>query len=167
MKLIKILFFVFSLAITKPCFSQESNWELTEKELVWKPSEPFVWDFPNNFKATVVYLQEGVISPWFGIIIKVDDWVEITRVIDEASFESERIKKRERAICDEELAERDEYCKELNKSLIDKIRNLEKEIISLDISKSRLESNNDLLKKGVVVSFIATASILIYYNFSN
>jgi len=140
---------------------------LTQEELVWKPSKPFIWEFPDDFKVTVIYLQESVISPDFGILVKVDDWVEIARIISDVSLEKERIKKRERSICDEEIDDRDKHCKELNKDLIEKVKRLEKELMALDSSTSRLESNNSLLKKGVVASFIATASILIYYNVSN
>ena len=156
----KYILCIIILLFSGVCHShpEKDCWELTEKELKWQPSDPIEWFFPGGFKMETVFLFKGVKAPFDGLILLSDDWSEIQRIVNNIEKEKEKIKKEERELCDSLLEERDKKCKELNKSLLEKIDHLEDKNSRLDKQFNNLENDHFYLKviSAVVVSGLST-----------
>ena len=160
----KYLLCIIMLLSSSICYSQPAKdcWELTEKELQWQPSDPIEWFFPGGFKMETVFLFKGVRAPFDGLILLADDWSEIQRIVNNIEKEKEKIKREERELCDSLLKERDKKCKDLNKSLLDKVDLLEEKNDSLNKQINNLESDHFYLKiiSTVVVSGLSTYIVI-------
>ncbi len=157
----KYLIYIIMLLSMNICYSQplKENWDLTEKDLKWQPSDPIEWVFPDNFVMETIFLFKGVEAPFDGLILLSDDWSEIQRIINNIQKDKEKIKKEERELCDSLLKERDKKCRDLNKSLLDKVDFLEEKNNNLDKQFKSLENNHFYLK---VISTVIVSGLSVY-----
>lgn len=114
----------------QPLREEVPEWDLSEETSGWDPVEMSI--NVGETKLKVWILKPLVPAPISGYLLKKPDFGDMKRIIDNLEKESQRIKQKERAHCDERLLEKDLLCQKLNKDLIQQIDNQKIIIVQRD-----------------------------------
>ena len=117
--------------------------------------------FVGDLKLEVWILKYLVPAPKAGYFIKKSDWIEIKRMLDSIDKEITRVTNKERSICDKNLKEKDVFCKDLNKELIQKIDDQKLNLKLKDENIDSLKSENFWIKTsaGIIILGLGTLSV--------
>ena len=130
MKYITSIFIIFCIinnsVNAQPLRYNDENWPIEETQVNWDPAQIKVTTGDLTLKVWI--LRNLVPAPESGYLISRADWIEIRRMLDNLDEEIKRVKKSERASCDKRLAEKDIFCKNLNKDLVKEIDQFKKDI---------------------------------------
>jgi len=115
----------------------------------------------GDLKLKVWILKYLVPAPKAGYFIEKSDWIDIKRMLDSLDKEIDRVKSKEREICDKNLKEKDLFCQDLNKELIQKIDDQKLSLKLKDQNIESLKSENFWIKTaaGVVILGLGTLSV--------
>jgi hypothetical protein len=146
-----------------PINSNISNFTISEGILDPVDWEPAPIDVTlGSYNLTVWFLQPDVPAPFSGYFLTKNDWVEIRRKLKSGQAEIERVKNKERDVCDKLLVERDTKCKELNDNLLKTVDLLKEERSNLNKSIKDLKNNYFWFKVGSSVIVTGFSSYTIY-----
>ena len=116
----------------------------------------------GELELDVFYMMPGAVAPVTGVLIDKDDFNKI-EFISNKQFEwcDDRLAK-ERKLCDDKLSECQTSCRELNKSLIDKVDSMQVLIDTQAKTVTTLESNLFYWKLGAAFLGVTALSLGIY-----
>lgn len=144
-------FFLNSLN-AQPLRYEEDELHNDSRAITWEPAPINITVGDLELKTWLLYRL--VPAPEPGYLINKSDWIEIRRMLDSLDEEIIRVKKVERASCDESLKEKDIFCKNLNADLIKEI-----DTYKIDITENKLEIKS--LKKENFWTKIISGTIII------
>ena len=154
--------FIFSIKLVnaQPLRYSENDFKLDEEAVGWEPAPIDL--SAGDLKLTVWILKRLVPAPDSGYLILRSDWIEIRRMLDSLNEEISRVKNLERESCDKSLKEKDVFCQNLNKDLINQIDNFKKDIKEKNSQIISLEKENLWTKIISGVAIIGLSGISIY-----
>ena len=135
-----------------------------ESVFTWKP-ESFDVKL-GDYDLTVWYLQPQVSAPIGLYGLKREDWIEIRRRLKSLKSETDRIKQRERRLCDEETDRLKIDFKKRQDILFAKVNNLEDENKKWDGKLKELQKEYFWFKVGSGVVLGTVTGFSVYYALS-
>ena len=117
--IIALTFLIPVNSFSQPLREEVPSWDLSEQSSGWDPVEMTIDVGETELKIWI--MKPLVPAPISGYLLKKPDFSDMKRIIDNLQKETNRIKQKERAHCDEMLAEKDLVCQKLNKDLIQQI----------------------------------------------
>lgn len=154
------LLMVIQPVLSTPLRSEEGVTSFNIESTGWEAA-PFK-SMIGELELDVFYMLPGAVAPVAGVLIDKSDFNKL-EFISNKQFEwcDDRLDK-ERKLCDAKLAECQEDCRDLNKSLIDKIDAMQTLIDTQTKTVTTLESNLFYWKLGASILGVATLSLGIY-----
>lgn len=162
----KNIFFIIALVLTfvgntfaQPLRYEEEEWVLEDQALEWEAAPVDIT--VGDLELKVWILHRLVPAPEPGYLVKKEDWIEIRRMLDGLDEEIARVKNVERLACDNRLAEKTLFCKNLNSDLIKQIEDQTNKLgqKSLEISDIKKEALWTKIIAGSVIVGLSAFSI--------
>ena len=141
-----------SSAIAQPLRYEEEEWAIEDQALEWEAAPVDI--SVGDLELKVWILHKLVPSPEAGYLVKKEDWIEIRRMLDGLDEEIARVKNVERLACDNRLAEKALFCKNLNSDLI---KQIEDQINKLGQKNEEISS----VKKEILWTKIIAGSVIV------
>ena len=131
-----------------------------ESTITWEPAP--IDASVGDLKLKVWILKYLVPAPKAGYFIEKSDWIDIKRMLDSLDKEIVRVKSKEREICDKNLKEKDVFCQDLNKELIQKIDDQKLSLKLKDENIDSLKSENFWIKTAAGIVILGLGSFSVY-----
>jgi hypothetical protein len=146
--------------LSTPLVQEEGVTAFPVESATWEAA-PFT-SMIGELSLDVFYMLPGAPAPVAGVLIDKDDFNKIEFISNrQTEWCDDRLEK-ERKLCDAKLTECQESCRDLNKSLIDKVDALQTLIDTQTKTVTTLETNLFYWKLGASILGVTTLSLGIY-----